>query len=105
MRNAEAELLREALYSASTKIVDAAFVYQIVSSPPCTQGVSSQWCCEKRENIERLHMKHLTKHCGNNLDIPVDIRMYVCTYSVVPRIKMKKVTFMYVWNIFEGYNI
>ena len=25
--------------------------------------------------------------------------------SVVPRIKMKKGTFMYVWNIFEGYNI
>ena len=31
LRNSDAEPLREALYSASTKIVDSAFVYQIVS--------------------------------------------------------------------------
>ena len=40
-----------------------------------------------------------------NWDLGTDHLQYRVRGSVVARIKMKNGTFMYVWNIIEGYNI
>ena len=53
--------------------------------------------------LQALEREHNSKISDSHANISTQGELRVYTHSVVTRIEIKKGTFMYVWNIFEGY--